>query len=517
MSKLYDVIIAGAGPVGLLLACELSLARVSVLVLEREHQLELGWKTGLMGSRGVNMTSIEAFYRRGLMSKVFNSRERPPLFQKTGKFQHGAHFSGIMLNSNKLELERWKYRINGPTIGSDSVNADHLEKVLGERAESLGATILRGSGVTKIAAEDADTVTVEAGEDQQQFRGRWLVGCDGGRSFIRKAAGFDFVGTEATFTGYGMHCDLDHPEKLKMGFDFTKNGMCIARPQCLYLVEFDNGAYDRTQEVTQEHAQSVLNRVRGSEDVQITNIHLASSFTDRSKQTSHYRKGRVLLAGDAAHIHPPMGQGLNVGLADAMNLGWKLAATVQRECNSDGGPVDLGLLDTYNEERHPIAAWVLEWTRAQSKLMQPDVFSAALRDVVRELLSTADGTNMVIDRFWGLSQRYNLGDYDESTHPLVGCSVPDFELSDSSRLGPKLEEGRGLLLDFGKDASLKDLVVGQKYEKQVDYISLDAKDRRGLRAMLVRPDGVVAWAADEQTRSGDLDDAKRALAKWFGL
>lgn len=516
MNKLYDVIIAGAGPVGLLLACELSLARASVLVLEREHQLKSPWKVMPMGVRGVNMSSIEAFYRRGLMSKVFHPRERPGSFQKTAKFQHGAHFAGVMLDSNKLELDRWKYRINGPTLGSDSVMADHLESVLAQRAEKLGATILRGTGVTKIAAQDANEITVEAGEQQQQFRGRWLVGCDGGRSFIRKAAGFDFVGTEATFTGYGMHCDVDHPERLKMGFNFTKNGMCISRPGCLYLVEFDNGGFDRTEEVTQEHAQSVLNRVRGSTDVQITKIHIASSFTDRSKQATNYRKGRVLLAGDAAHIHPPMGQGLNVGLADAMNLGWKLAATVQQECNSDGVPLDLELLDTYNKERHPMAAWTLDWTRAQSKLMQPDVWSAALRDVVRELLNTTDGTNMVIDRFWGLSQRYKLGDDEANAHPLVGCSAPDFELSDSSRLGHKLEKGRGLLLDFENDVSLKGLVDGEKYEKLVDYVTLDAKDRRGLRALLVRPDGVVAWAVDDQTRPDDLDEAKSALARWFG-
>jgi hypothetical protein len=147
--------------------------------------------------------------------------------------------------------------------------------------------------------------------------------------------------------------------------------------------------------------------------------------------------------------------------------------------------------------------------------MQSDVWSETLRDVVRELLNTTDGTNMVIDRFWGLSQRYTLGGDDANAHPLFGCSAPDFELSDSSRLGHKLEKGRGLLLDFEKDASLKDLVVGEKYQRLVDYVALDAKDRRGLRALLVRPDGVVVWAADEQTRPDDLDEAKDALARWF--
>jgi len=195
-----------------------------------------------------------------------------------------------------------------------------IETILTERAESLGVTILRGNGVTKIAAQDNGSVTVEAGENQN-FRGKWLVGCDGGRSVIRKAAGFDFTGTEAKFTGYAVKCDLDHPEKLKPGFHHTKNGMYIVAPESLYLTDFDGGAFDRTQEITQEHIQSVFSRISGITEVMITKIHLALTFTDRCKQTTSYRKGRVLLAGDAAHIRGPLGsQGLGLGLGDAINL-----------------------------------------------------------------------------------------------------------------------------------------------------------------------------------------------------
>lgn len=517
MRELYDVVIAGAGPIGLFLACELGLARASVLVLERDLKPESPWKVEPLGWRGLNTLSVENFYRRGLLSKFFDLSERPPSIQKTSGFQFGGHFAGIMLNANKLDLDRWKYRLPGPALVPGPATIERIETTLTERAESLGVTILRGDGVTEIAAQDDDSVTVEAGENQS-FRGKWLVGCDGGRSVIRKAAGFDFVGTEAKFTGYAVKCDLDPPDKLKPGFHITKTGMyIIGFPGTLHLVDFDGAAFDRTQEITQEHLQDVLSRVTGVTDVKITTIHLAGSFTDRSKQATSYRKGRILLAGDAAHIHSPLGaQGLNVGLGDAMNLGWKLAATVRQESGSDGAPADLTLLDTYGSERHPIAAWVLEWTRAQVSTLQPDLYGAAIQALLRDLIDTTDGTNLFIDRVWGLSQRYKLGDGEAHAHPLVGCSTPDFELYDGSRLGSKLEEGRGLLVDFENDAALKDLVIGGKYTATVDYVSVGAKDRCDLRALLVRPDGVVAWVAEDNVNP-NVDAAKAALQQWFGF
>ena len=206
-------------------------------------------------------------------------------------------------------------------------------------------------------------------------------------------------------------------------------------------------------------------------------------------------------------------QGLNTGLGDAMNLGWKLAATVRQE--SGGKAVDLTLLDTYESERHPIGAWVLEWTRAQVSTLQPDLFGAAVQKLIRDLIDTTDGTNLFIDRFWGLSQRYSLSDDEAHVHPLVGCSAPDFELHDGSRLGSKLEGGRGLLVDFEDVAALKALATGGRYDARIDYISLGTNERRDLRALLVRPDGVVAWVAEDGMKS-DTDTAKAALDKWFG-
>jgi 2-polyprenyl-6-methoxyphenol hydroxylase-like FAD-dependent oxidoreductase len=513
MSNLYDVIIAGAGPIGLFLACELGLQHASVLVLERDLKAESPWKVEPLGRRGINTLSVEAFYRRGLLSKFVDSGVRPSGFQKTSSFQFGGHFAGILLNANKLDLDRFKYRLQGPSLTPRPTTIERIETSLTERAESLGVTILRGNSVTKITAQDSNSVIVEAGQNQS-FRGKWLVGCDGGQSLIRRAAGFDFVGTDAKFTGYAVKCTLDDPEKLlSPGFHITKTGMYIIGPGSLHLMDFDGAAFDRKSEITQEHIQDVLNRVSGIPDVRIKTIDLASSFTDRSKQATTYRRGRVLLAGDAAHIHSPLGaQGLNLGLGDAMNLGWKLAATLRQD---DGAPADadMALLDTYSLERAPVAAWVLEWTRAQVATLMPDLFGAAVQQLLRDLIDTTDGTNLFIDRVWGLSQRYVLGDGAAHAHPLVGCSAPDFEMSDGERLGAKMEGGRGLLVDFEDDPTLRGLLV-EGYEDRIEYVGVGAKDRRGLRALLVRPDGVVAWVAEEDGKV-DLDAVKAALKLWF--
>jgi len=513
-AKLYDVIIAGAGPIGLLLACELGLAGVSVLVLERERELGSMWKTEPLGFRGLNPGSFEAFYRRGLLGKVFDPDRQVSTLEKKPGFQFGGHFAGILLNANKFDIDRWKYRVPGPALGRGPTTIARIEAGLSEHAESLGVTILRGHAVTGIAAQDDSSVTVEA-DGGGSFRGRWLVGCDGGRSVVRKAAGFDFVGTEAKFTGYAVKCEFDQPEKLKPGFHVTGNGMYILGvPKVLHLVDFDDAAFDRAQGITREHVQTVFERVSGVTDVRITTVELAAAFTDRCKQATHYRRGRVLLAGDAAHIHSPIGaQGLNLGIGDAMNLGWKLAATVRQESRPGGAEADLTLLDTYESERHPVGAWVLEWTRAQVSTLQPDPYGAAIRSLVVDLIGTTDGTNLLLDRVWGLSQRYSVSD---DTHELVGCSAPDFEFMDGSRLNPKLEHGRGLFIDFEDNAALKEVVSRgiPDSARAVDYVGTGAEDRRGLRALLVRPDGVVVWVAEREA-TPNVEALKAALETWF--
>lgn len=212
---------------------------------------------------------------------------------------------------------------------SIAVDMETLESVLAARACSLGVEIRRGFGVNAITASDEDVTAQAAGET---FRGRWLVGCDGGRSAVRKLSGFDFVGTDPEFTGYSIDVELADPDKLGPGRNHTPTGMYTYAPSgTIAMVDFDGGAFHRTEPITREHVQSVLRRVSRT-DVTVIALRLAATWTDRAHQATTYRKGRVLLAGDAAHVHSPLGgQGLNLGLGDAMNLGWKLAAASRGE------------------------------------------------------------------------------------------------------------------------------------------------------------------------------------------
>jgi hypothetical protein len=266
------------------------------------------------------------------------------------------------------------------------------------------------------------------------------------------------------------------------------------------LVEFDGGAFHRLQPITREHVEAVLRRVSGT-DVGVTALRLAATWTDRARQATEYRTGRVLLAGDAAHVHSPLGgQGLNLGLGDAMNLGWKLAATIRGDAPAD-------LLDSYRSERHPVGAQVLDWSRAQVALMRPSRSSRALEAIIRDLIETRDGATYFAGRVWGLTLRYDLG----SPHPLVGRSAPDFELRDGTRLGAHLRTGRGLLLDFEPGAPLRERAG--RWSRRIGYVASDAEDRLGVSAVLVRPDGIVAWAGEE---SSEPDAFAAAASRWFG-
>jgi 2-polyprenyl-6-methoxyphenol hydroxylase-like FAD-dependent oxidoreductase len=498
----YDVIIAGSGPVGLFLACELRLAKLSVLVLEQLEDPSSPLKRLPFGMRGLWGPSVEAFYRRGLLDEIAaRSRLAAAPGQSSqptpGSAQRGpaGHFAGIQFDYSHIDEARWTYRLPGPSSIQLGSAMEQLERVLAAHAISAGVEIQRGHGVDSFEQSD-DEVTVHTRE--RRIRARWLVGCDGGRSTVRKQAGFELVGTDPEFTGYSVHVDIADPEKLRMGRQTTPTGNYTqAQPGFLAFTDFDGGASHRVQPITCEHVQAVLRRV-SSTDVTLTALRLASTWTDRSQQATTYRKGRVLLAGDAAHIHSPLGgQGLNLGLGDAMNLGWKLARTIR-------GDAPDGLLDSYTAERHPVGARVLDWTRAQVALMRPS--SRALGAVVRDLIDTRDGATYFAERVWGVSLRYDLGD----DHPLVGRSCPDFELEDGTRLGTLLRDGRGLLLDFGRQASLK--ALAGVWGDDVRYLASDAKDRLGLSALLVRPDGFVAWASDTTPNP---EEVTRAAGRWF--
>ena len=500
---LYDVIIAGAGPVGLFLACELRLAKLSVLVLEQAADPRSPLKQFPFGMRGLWGPSVEAFYRRDLLEEMAapigdGAAGLPaPGGALSGSARSGpaGHFAGVQFDYANIDASRWSFKLPGPADSFLGRAMDHIERVLTARALSVGVEIQRGHGVDGFE-ETEDEVTVRTGD--QQSRARFLVGCDGGRSSVRKLAGFEFVGTEPEFTGYSVNVELKDPEKLKMGRNSTPYGNYTQwQPGAIGMADFDGGACHRLNPITLEHVQAVLRRVSGT-DVTVTAVNLATTWTDRSRQATTYRKGRVLLAGDAAHVHSPLGgQGLNLGLGDALNLGWKLAATLRGDAPS-------GLLDSYTAERHPVGARILDWTRAQVALMRPTPGSRALEAVVRDLMDTRDGATYFAERVWGVSLRYDLG----SEHPLVGRSCPDFEFKDGTRVGALLRDGRGLLLDFERSRAALDGVWGER----VEYVASDVKERLGLRALLVRPDGFVAWASETAENP---EEVTRAAARWF--
>lgn len=504
--EIYDVVIAGAGPVGLFLACELRLAGLSVLVLEQAENPHSPLKGLPFGMRGLSAPTVEAFYRRGLLDDIPAKQKEPSDGNRTPATAHwvqqprraGGHFAGIQFFQDTIDTSKWPYRLPGPAAANLATTMQQVESVLAARADAMGVEIRRGLGVERFDQSN-DGVTVHTGGTA--FHARWLVGCDGGRSTVRKAGGFTFTGTDPEFTGYSVEVEIADPDMLAPGRQYTPTGMyTYQKPGTIAMVDFDGGVYHRTRPITLDHVQAVLRRVSGT-SVTLTALTLATTWTDRACQATAYRNGRVLLAGDAAHIHSPLGgQGLNLGLGDAMNLGWKLTSTIR-------GTAPSGLLDSYERERHPVGAQVLDWSRAQVALMRPSRSSRALEAIMRDLIDTRDGATYFAERVWGVSLRYDLGD----SHPLVGRSAPDFELADGTFLGGHLGSGKGLLLDFDAAAPLQ--ALARRWGGRIGYLAQDARNRLGLRTVLIRPDGIVAWAG---ATASDLKDLAQTAAQWFG-
>lgn len=503
----YEVIVAGGGPVGLLLACELQLAGVSVLVIERNTDIDPTIKAG-----SINVPSVETFYRRGMLPQLQEAQQRQMeqfkdfIRQRLGDAAAAApppriagHFGGIMLSADRVDGDDPAFADRGAKDGAALISQQEIECLLGKRAGTLGVEIWRGCEVTGFDA-GADGVTVEVGD--RRVRAGWLVGCDGGRSTVRRLAGFDFPGVDPEITGHQAVAELDGADRLSMGWNRTDRGVYVYGPMPgrILTVEFDGPPADRDTPITGAELQASIRNVTGV-DITVTKVHTATRFTDNTRQATTYRQGRVLLAGDAAHVHSPFGgQGLNLGLGDAMNLGWKLAATVR-------GWAPEGLLDSYTAERHPIGAWVLEWTRAQVAFMRPDVRTRALRAVIGELMDTVTATTFFVRKIAGVLHRYDFG----QGHALLGASVPDLALSGAGRVADHLHEGRAVVFDLADDAKLRSLVEG--WGDRVRVVTAGCADRPELSALLVRPDGYVAWAADG---SPDLPELESALTRWFG-
>lgn len=475
----HDVVIVGAGPVGLFLAIELWTAGVKPLVIERLAEPDPTIKAGGLGTVGA-----EALERRGLGPAMDEAERALAAALMPGVTQSGAapmkkiggHFAGLFFIDQTQQVDPHR-RLRG-------VNQQGLESLLGARAKELGIEVRRRVSLERFE-QDADGVRVWLEGQPEPLRTKYLVGCDGGRSKVRKLAGFEFPGTDPVVTGYQAIVDLDAPDKLlPLGWRRTPVGMMAYGPVAgrILTVEFGGPPENRDAPITIPELEGALQRVSGT-DVKITAIKTATRWTDNARQASTYRLGRVLLAGDAAHIHSPFGgQGLNLGLVDAANLGWKLAAVLHG--------TKPALLDTYTAERHPVGARVLDATRAQVALMRPDAHTGALRNIVAELMQIPDGTRYFGAMMRGVSTRYDLGD----ENPLVGTLVADRPIGDTT-LYALMQRGGGLFVAPHDHPTLP---------KSVHY----ARSPDGP-AMLVRPDGCIAWT-DASTTS--LDDA---LARWF--
>ena len=480
----HAVVVAGGGPTGLMLAGELALAGIDVAVVERRPTRDLA------GSRagGLHARSLEILDQRGIVDR----------FLAQGRPTPAAMFGGIALNLGDCPT-RHPYMLG--------LWQKHIERLIADWVEELGVRIHRGLEVIGFA-QDGDGVDVRL-SDGRPLRSAYLVGCDGGRSLVRKAAGIAFPGWDATTSS--LIAEVEMAEEPEWGMRRDVLGLhAISR--------LDDGKTVRVMinerhvggagEPTLRELGEALVAVYGT-DYGIHSPTWISRFTDATRQAAAYRDRRVLLAGDAAHVHAPDGgQGLNTGLQDAVNLGWKLAQVA-------AGTAADPLLDTYHAERHPVAARVLRNTMALVALRRPDERSKALRDTVVDMLALDEPRRHLAATMSGLDIRYDLGE----GHPLLGRRMPDLDLTTAD--GPRraftlLHAARPVLLNLGEPGALN---IGPWADRvrRVDagYAGpwrLPVIGAVGApAAVLIRPDGHVAWAGDA-SRAGLAD----ALTTWFG-
>lgn len=462
--------VAGGGPTGMMLAAELVLGGADVVVVEQRESPELESAR----SGGVQSRTLELLDQRGIGER----------FVSQGTAVQTVHFPAPV-DISDFPTKR-PYGLG--------LFQNKFEAILREWADELGVRVQRGAGVTALAQDD-DGVDVTL-SDGRTLRAGYLVGCDGGRSTVRKLAGIEFPGWDASMSSLLAEARItDESEVGKVQRD-EKGVYAIGKLDDgfarLVVREDELG---RTADPTLDELREAMVRVWGS-DFGVHEPRWISRFTDTSRQAATYRSGRVLLAGDAAHIHSPVGgQGMGTGLQDAVNLGWKLALVAN-------GVAPDRLLDSYHDERHPVGARVLQHTMALSSLNLGDPRSLALRDQIAAIMALDEPRRMIGGALSGLDIHYDLGE----GHPLLGRRMPDLEL-ESGSVFSHLHQAQPVLLCFGAPIETDRVpVVNAEYEGPWELPVLGAVDAPS--AVLVRPDGYVAWAGD-----GPLD---AALERWFG-
>ncbi len=494
-----DVIIVGAGPVGLFLANELGLAGVRAVVLEK-----LSKRSGQSKAGGVQPRTAEVLDLRGLLSEL----QEQALPRET----IGGHFAGLPV---PLDCRPWNTHYPYPL----SIPQGRIEAFLEEKLARYAIPLWWGQAIVGLEQDESGVTALVSGPTgETHLRARYLVGCDGGHSTVRKLVSANFPGRDGKFSMVVADVRLaggtgkvpTRTGHFSEHIQRNENVIGILSPlgdgvSRLMFGGPEQQVLARDAPITETEVRTALRASYGS-DVELQEILWASRFSDASRQVEHYQVGRVLFAGDAAHIHLPAGgQGLNLGLQDAFNLGWKLAAQVQ-------GKALAGLLESYHTERHPVGARVLQNTRAQRLLMmlQSEEDGSALRGLFIDLMRIPEANRYLSGMISGLDVQYAMPGADASA--LIGRRMLDLDLyspTGQTRISQLLHAGRGLLLDMGNHDDLA--AVAAKWSAQVDYIQASTLADFAASAVLVRPDGYICWTAENTS-----PDVESALRTWFG-